>query len=98
MGLVKGQAKRDAVGQPFTNVKEPKPYPPEVVCRCFCATTSCSRRAGGMLAPPFKGGRSPWGEIGGGILYQLKNKKLVIHCMTNSKYPLIFKSKMYYIV
>lgn len=27
MGLVKGQAKRDAVGQPFTNVKEPRPYP-----------------------------------------------------------------------
>lgn len=32
---------------------------------------------GEMLVPPFKGGRSPWGEIGGGILkldYEARTK------------------------
>lgn len=73
MGLVKGQAKRDAVGQPFTNVKETRPYPPEVVADVFVQPPPAPEGRGGMLAPPFKGGRSPWGEVGGGVL--------IIYCL-----------------
>lgn len=57
---------------PFASVQEPHTSPRRGGCSDFLQPPLCLT-ASESQAPPVRGGRSPWGEIGGGVHGSCKN-------------------------